>query len=65
MTRTFSLHDINRYKQIGYYTKRCMSYQRARLRTDVKNNEKDIANKQITITLYDIIYYNNVDVYRA
>ena len=54
-----------RYKQIGYYTKRCMSYQRARLRTEVKNNEKDIANKQITITLYDIIYYNNVDVYRA
>ena len=42
-----------------------MSYQRARLRTDAKNNEKDIANKQITITLYDIIYYNKVDVYRA
>ena len=36
---------INRYKQIGYYTKRCMSYQRARLRTEVENNEKDIANK--------------------
>ena len=42
-----------------------MSYQRARLRTEVKNNEKDITNKQITITLYDIIYYNNVDDYRA